>query len=264
MTRSPEKAESNRRNASLSTGPRTPNGKAASSLNARRHGILSREVLIPGEAEEDLQAFEEGLRSALRPVGDLEELLVDRIVSTAWRLRRLVRVESGIFSTGEDLYRTPAEVGTVAGLFAAAAASLRDREAADEEEGPRAPINGTSLPEDEVEAPDPAPEARAFVLDALKADSFGKLSKYETTLERSLYRALHELERFQAARNGQVVPPPVAVDVDVNVAFTDSRTPAEEIRTVEAEVREEAEKGLTEDRLPLAYPTLCEEKRPSE
>lgn len=45
-----------------------------------------------------------------------------------------------------------------------------------------------------------------------------KLSRYETTLERSLYKALHELERRQAARNGQMVPLPVAVDVNLSGA----------------------------------------------
>jgi hypothetical protein len=43
-----------------------------------------------------------------------------------------------------------------------------------------------------------------------------KLSRYETTLERSLYKALHELERRQAARDGQTVPLPVAVDVNLS------------------------------------------------
>lgn len=44
-----------------------------------------------------------------------------------------------------------------------------------------------------------------------------KIARYEAHLERSLYRALHELQRLQANRNGQSVPPPAAVDVDVAV-----------------------------------------------
>lgn len=47
------------------------------------------------------------------------------------------------------------------------------------------------------------------------------LSRYEVTLERSLYKALHELQRLQAARDGQVVPLPEAVDVDVSVSGPD-------------------------------------------
>jgi hypothetical protein len=43
-----------------------------------------------------------------------------------------------------------------------------------------------------------------------------KVNRYETTLERSLLKTLHELERRQAARDGQAVPLPVAVDVNLS------------------------------------------------
>ena len=43
-----------------------------------------------------------------------------------------------------------------------------------------------------------------------------KVNRYETALERSLFKALHELERRQAARDGQAVPLPVAVDVNLS------------------------------------------------
>jgi hypothetical protein len=49
-------------------------------------------------------------------------------------------------------------------------------------------------------------------------DRFTRLFRYETTLERSLYKALHELQRLQAARAGQPVSPPAVVDVDVSVS----------------------------------------------
>lgn len=35
-------------------------------------------------------------------------------------------------------------------------------------------------------------------------------------LERGIYKALHELERLQAKRNGENVPLPIALDVDVS------------------------------------------------
>jgi hypothetical protein len=43
-----------------------------------------------------------------------------------------------------------------------------------------------------------------------------RVNRYETTLERSLFRTLHELQRMQAVRDGHVVPVPVALDVDVS------------------------------------------------
>lgn len=59
---------------------------------------------------------------------------------------------------------------------------------------------------------------RTFVLDAEKANAFPKLSRYEAEIERSLYRALHELQRLQAARGTKdhAAPPPQAVHVDVS------------------------------------------------
>ena len=58
---------------------------------------------------------------------------------------------------------------------------------------------------------------RTFIRDADGANAFSKLSRYEAAIERSLYRALHELQRLQAARRaGGGVAPPVALDVDVS------------------------------------------------
>jgi hypothetical protein len=51
---SARKAAANRQNALKSTGPKTPDGKAAVRLNALRHGLLSQEILLPGEDEEAL------------------------------------------------------------------------------------------------------------------------------------------------------------------------------------------------------------------
>src|SRR5262245_35745120 len=94
---SERQAEANRQNAKKSTGPRTPEGKTVVALNGMRHGLLSRESLVKGESEADLVAFGKRLRVQLAPVGELELLLVDRIVSTAWRLRRLVAVETRLY-----------------------------------------------------------------------------------------------------------------------------------------------------------------------
>jgi hypothetical protein len=57
--------------------------------------------------------------------------------------------------------------------------------------------------------------------DALKGDFYNsdvmsKLMRYESHIERGLYKALHELQRLQAARSGERVPAPVVVDVDLS------------------------------------------------
>lgn len=87
---SDRRIEANRRNAQKSTGPR----KAVVALNGIKHGLLSRGAIVQGECEADLVDFAKRLRAQLAPAGELELLLADRIVSCAWRLRRLLRVES--------------------------------------------------------------------------------------------------------------------------------------------------------------------------
>lgn len=97
MPTSPKQAAANRRNATKSTGPRTPAGKAASSSNALKHGILSRGLVLDGtgETNEDFAAFLDALRQDLAPQDVLEERLVEQISVCYWRLGRVVRAESG-------------------------------------------------------------------------------------------------------------------------------------------------------------------------
>ena len=86
------KIEANRRNAQLSTGPKTPEGKAAVRYNVLKHGILAKEVVIAvGDGREDGGRFEEllsGLPDELNPLGVLKEMLVEKIAVSFWRLGR--------------------------------------------------------------------------------------------------------------------------------------------------------------------------------
>ena len=54
-----------------------------------------------------------------------------------------------------------------------------------------------------------------FAQDSGEERAILTLSRYEAAIERSLFRALHELERLQARRLGADVPPPATVDVDI-------------------------------------------------
>ena len=94
-TSSPERIAANRANAQKSTGPKTPEGRAASKMNAVKHGLLSREVLVAGEDRQELTALQEWFEKDLQPVGPMEAMLVGQIVATHWRLRRVLAAESG-------------------------------------------------------------------------------------------------------------------------------------------------------------------------
>jgi hypothetical protein len=101
-----EQLEANRRNAQRSTGPKTRNGRAVYKMNALKHGILSKEVLVRGlniqENALELLALHERFRRELKPVGPVEEMLVDQIVTARWRLRRALTAEAGEIALSVD------------------------------------------------------------------------------------------------------------------------------------------------------------------
>ena len=90
----------NRANAQLSTGPRSEEGRAKSSLNAVKTGLTGRTVLLPSddiaEYERHLTAYAE----EFAPVDLLETNLVQSIADTDWRLRRIPALESALFAKG--------------------------------------------------------------------------------------------------------------------------------------------------------------------
>lgn len=75
------------------TGPRTASGKRRSSRNARKHGIFAEVLLVPTESKIDYRRLYGRLRENLQPVGALEDILVEKLAVTTWRLRRLLSAE---------------------------------------------------------------------------------------------------------------------------------------------------------------------------
>jgi hypothetical protein len=227
LTKEPRKGEivtsdkqnrANRRNARKSTGPKTPEGKAAARHNALKHGLLSQEILLRGEDGEALRALGESLRDELRPVGELENLLVDRIIAACWRLRRVGRVEAGIFAWEryEELaQRAEREAQGYVWILPDDAGQPPNAHIVNQGSYDQALSRAQQMREEQQD--ETVTLGRTFARDADKANAFSKLSRYETTIERSLYKALHELQRLQSARGaGNHIPPPVAVDVDVS------------------------------------------------
>src|SRR6266566_1732633 len=93
------KVEANRRNALKSTGPKTTLGKKTVAKNAIKHGFFSKFLLIPQadgkENQHEYDAFYADAYKHYQPLGWLEELWLEKITVWTWRLRRLIRCESG-------------------------------------------------------------------------------------------------------------------------------------------------------------------------
>jgi len=89
--------EANRRNARLSTGPVTDEGKRRSRQNAVRHGLTAETVIRSLEDAEDYAAFELAVTSDYDAQTSVERELVLRLANLLWRLRRATAIETGLF-----------------------------------------------------------------------------------------------------------------------------------------------------------------------
>jgi hypothetical protein len=92
--------EANRRNAQQSTGPRTEAGKKTSSLNALRHGLTSRIVVLPTEDLTAYNRFSDEFLVDLAPATFAERQCAQTIIDTQWRLNRVRTIEDGMLGLG--------------------------------------------------------------------------------------------------------------------------------------------------------------------
>jgi hypothetical protein len=92
--------EANRRNAQKSTGPKTPKGKAAVSMNALRHGLRARTVVLPGEDRQEFNQLCDDLEVEWTPQSRTEQFYVEQMAVSQWKL---IRMEVGEVAIFEDV-----------------------------------------------------------------------------------------------------------------------------------------------------------------
>jgi hypothetical protein len=97
--------EANRRNAQRSTGPKTLEGRAVSRMNALKHGLTAEHILLFDEVLEDFERFHHDITVSLGAKGAVESQLAERLALCAWRLRRVYRIETRLFSKGRTSWR---------------------------------------------------------------------------------------------------------------------------------------------------------------
>lgn len=209
----------NRRNAQLSTGPRTAEGKSWSRRNAVKHRILASVLLIDGP--DDQAEFDEmfsALSRDLAPVGKLEQLLVEKISVCFWRERLALRSERGLARQQEMGTRSPQEY-----LHAQVLAAITNSREIFRRRGILPPkgmqVDVREEVKEEVEVEENVEEIdchRDSIKDSrslpLVAD-LDRILRYETTIHRQLVYAINQLERLQRARKGEHVPAPVSVQL---------------------------------------------------
>ena len=157
----------NRLNALKSTGPKTPEGRAAVRLNGVKHGLFAETLVLPGESESDFTALLESYEAEHQPATPTEEALVQELTMAMWRLRRLYHAEAAFLarerkSRAEWHSETKLDDYTLTGMAISS-----------------------------------------------NQDTVSTFRRQEAALERTFYRALHELQRLRARRPAALalVPP---------------------------------------------------------
>ncbi len=94
----PKQIAANRANATKSTGPRTTTGKQKVAVNALRHGLTGRTVVIPADDLETYKTHVKTLTASLKPETPEETQLAALIADNYWRLQRVQSIEDGILA----------------------------------------------------------------------------------------------------------------------------------------------------------------------
>jgi hypothetical protein len=94
----------NRANAAKSTGPRTPEGKARSSQNARTHGFTASTFsVVRLEELDEIARLKHDLLAVYQPVNSQELFALEQMALAQQTMFRAARLESGIFTTCLDM-----------------------------------------------------------------------------------------------------------------------------------------------------------------
>ena len=166
--------KANQQNAHKSTGPQTDEGKAVVSQNAVKHGLFAAEAVITGENPADYELYHDNFLAELLPVGMVESMLAERIVSLAWRLQRAERMQNESI----DVLIAKIETDPWQQTRRERAASAQDSRA-----GGSKLLLGWAAKDDFSET---------RVLD--------RLMLYERRIENSLYKTINRLKQYQVIR----------------------------------------------------------------
>jgi hypothetical protein len=178
----------NRLNALKSTGPKTPEGRAAVRLNGVTHGLFAQTLVLPGESVSDFTALLESYEAEHAPATPTEEDLVVQAAMAMWRLRRLYHAEAAFLarerkSRAERHSETKLDDHTLTGMV----------------------INSNQ-------------------------DTVSTFRRQEASLERTFYRALHELKRLRSQR-----PRDLALVCSATPATQPETSSSTEINTIQKE-----------------------------
>ena len=174
--------KANQQNAQKSTGPQTDEGKAAVSQNAVKHGLFAAEAVISVEDPAAYELYRNKYLAELLPVGMVESMLAERIISLAWRLQRAERIQNEVF---DDMIES----------------NVTDPSAIDSRK--RHCYKEGISPDDPRFASDYLALGRIAIIDWEYSKTIDRLLLYERRIENSLYKTINRLKQYQVIRQMQ-------------------------------------------------------------
>ena len=178
---SEKQVAANRENAKKSTGPRTAEGKARCSGNAIKHGLTARErVVLKDESSKQFEAMRLCLLEEMQIGSAVEKLLLEDIAASAWRLRRIARIEvemmeEDLLGGGDERDGEEDDAGDDAGGDSEGVPPIRGAHQRAFSEGEEVTL-GARL-------------SKRFAND----NAYSRLSRYEGRIRRGMVRMVHEL-----------------------------------------------------------------------
>src|ERR1039458_8364016 len=82
------------------TSNRTQEGKARSAMNALRHGLTARVVVLPTEDMDAYQAFAKEIVDSLDAQTPVERQFAQTVADNQWRINRIRSIEDGMLGMG--------------------------------------------------------------------------------------------------------------------------------------------------------------------
>jgi hypothetical protein len=205
-TASPEQIAVNRANAARSTGPRTPEGKANSAQNARRHGFTaSTFAVVRLEDLQEIAHLKADLVAAYQPVNSQELFALERMAIAQQTILRAARLESGLFT-----------------------ACLN--ETLDATDRPFQPMNEELAGDGDIEVTRAQNRnwalAEGFLRTVRQSNSWSLFLRYQAQAERQYRRAVEEFDRLKALRHELPNEPDCGLEPEQNTtAYTPQELP---------------------------------------
>jgi hypothetical protein len=183
---STEQLKANKANAQKSTGPRSQRGKERSRLNARKHGLTAKLLVIGDEDPAEFVELRAALIEQYDPQGPAECEFVEYLAGLYWRLRRVPFFTAAIFAAHD-----------------AQVAEEDARRARYEVEG-EAETNEAGEEEEMSDAEWLIRVGRTLMRNGFWGDALGKLTRYETTLLNALAKTLTILDQISENRESRL------------------------------------------------------------